>query len=79
MTTISKVSMFVSSGYQVFYFAPTLGKGSVDASLVTLMLVHSAAAYKQDIDDAIAAGANDHLVKSNGWPKLNETVARLLR
>ena len=43
------------------------------------MLVHSAAAYKKDIDDAMQAGADDYLVKPNGWPKRNKTVARLLR
>ncbi len=46
-------------------------------SLVPI-LVHSAAAYKRDIDETIEAGANDYLVKPNGWPKLNETVERLL-
>lgn len=43
------------------------------------ILVHSAAAFKQDIDAAIQAGANDYLVKPNGWPKLCQTVTRLLR
>jgi DNA-binding response OmpR family regulator len=42
------------------------------------ILVHSAAAFKQDIDDAIEAGADGYLVKPNGWPKLVETVERLL-
>jgi two-component system, OmpR family, KDP operon response regulator KdpE len=46
---------------------------------LTPILVHSAAAYKKDIEEAIQVGANDYLVKPNGWAKLAETVAALLR
>ncbi len=46
---------------------------------ITPILVHSAAAYKKDMDDVIAAGANDYLVKPNGWSTLNQTVTKLLR
>lgn len=42
------------------------------------ILVHSAAAYEGDINAAIKAGADDYLVKPNGWPVLNETVNRMV-
>lgn len=45
----------------------------------TPILVHSAAAFKRDIDAAIEAGADEYLVKPNGWTKLIETVNGLLR
>lgn len=44
----------------------------------TPILVHSAAAYKRDIDAALEAGADEYLVKPNGWTKLTETVNALL-
>jgi DNA-binding response OmpR family regulator len=43
------------------------------------ILVHSAAAGKSDIDAAVEAGANDYLVKPNGWTVLLETVQRLFQ
>jgi DNA-binding response OmpR family regulator len=45
----------------------------------TPVLVHSAAAYKRDIDAAMAAGADEYLVKPNGWTKLSEAVNALLQ
>src|SRR4051812_44753051 len=45
----------------------------------TPILVHSANAYQRDIDAAMEAGANDYLVKPNGWTKLRQVVDSLLR
>jgi DNA-binding response OmpR family regulator len=45
----------------------------------TPILVHSAAAFQRDIDAAMAAGANEYLVKPEGWTKLRQVVDALLR
>jgi DNA-binding response OmpR family regulator len=45
----------------------------------TPIIVHSAAAFPQEIDAALAAGADDYLVKPEGWAKLPGAVGSLLR
>ena len=45
---------------------------------ITPILVHSAAASKNDIDLAMQAGANEYLVKPHGWGKLIKVVKNLL-
>ena len=42
------------------------------------ILVHSAAAYPKDIESAKQAGADEYLVKPNGWARQVETVRALL-
>ena len=43
------------------------------------ILIHSAAAYLNAIEAGLRAGADEYLVKPEGWSKLVETVERLLR
>ena len=45
---------------------------------LTPIIVHSAAARKADIDEAIRAGANDYLIKPHGWSKIIEVVGKLV-
>lgn len=49
-----------------------------EAGSTVPILVHSAAAYKGDIDAAMAAGANDYVVKPNGWSRLLSVVTALI-
>jgi DNA-binding response OmpR family regulator len=49
-----------------------------EGGLIMPIIVHSAAAHKEEIDEAIEAGADDYLIKPNGWAKLLETVEGLL-
>jgi DNA-binding response OmpR family regulator len=47
------------------------------AGMQTPILVHSGVAYQNIIDEAMEAGANDYLIKPNGWEKLLTTVNTL--
>lgn len=40
------------------------------------IVFHSAAGRKADVDAAMQAGANDYLIKPNGWAKLVDTVIK---
>jgi DNA-binding response OmpR family regulator len=42
------------------------------------ILVHSAAAFQADIEAALEAGANDYVVKPNGWTRLVTVVNSLV-
>lgn len=44
----------------------------------TPIIFHSAAAQEAEISNALAAGANDYLVKPRGWTRLIELVGTLL-
>ena len=45
----------------------------------TPILVHSANAFQHNVDAAIGAGANEYLVKPEGWKRLPQVVNSLLR
>jgi DNA-binding response OmpR family regulator len=49
-----------------------------ESGSLTPVLMHAPALSKADIDAAIKAGADDYLIKPNGWRRLLETVDRLL-
>jgi DNA-binding response OmpR family regulator len=44
----------------------------------TPIIFYSGAARTVDIETAVEAGANEYLVKPNGWDNLLETVTRLI-
>jgi DNA-binding response OmpR family regulator len=49
-----------------------------ESGSLTPIVMHATALSKTDIDLAIEAGAQDYLIKPNGWRMLPETVDRLL-
>lgn len=85
-TTTGALRLIAADGFSLYIVNEKLPDGcGIDfirrvrqSGSLTPILIHSAAAYSQDIEKGLQAGADEYLVKPDGWPKLVETVERLL-
>lgn len=86
VTVAQALELIRSNCFHLYIFDHILSDGTGielcrrirETDKTTPIIIHTGAAREIDIKAGIAAGADDYLIKPNGWDKLTETVERLV-